>query len=413
MPKDMPFVAIVGAGPAGLIAADLLAAAGARVELFDRMASPARKFLMAGRGGLNLTHSEAESRFLARYGEAERVKTAVRAFPPAALIAYAEGLGESCFTGSSGRVFPKSFKASPFLRALLRRLEAKGVRIHPRHKWTGWTSEGALRFDTPDGERIVAPQASLLALGGASWPKLGSDGGWTTLLGAKGVNITPLVPSNCGLLFDWSEHMSRFAGQPLKAVALDVNGQRFRGEAMISSKGLEGGLVYAAGAALRRSDLSFTLDLCPDRDAGALAEALSRQRGKASLSTRLAKAARLSPQAIALAREAGPLPAEPKALAERLKHLPLRAKGLAGLERAISTAGGVALSELNEDFSVLAEPTLFIAGEMLDFDAPTGGYLLQAAFATGVVAASGIATRLGLAAPPGWSGAFEAFTAGR
>ncbi len=405
-----PAVALVGAGPASLIAADLLSRAGAQVHLFDRLPSPARKFLMAGRGGLNLTHSEGEEAFLARYTADEALRAAVTAFPPAALVAYAQGLGQECFVGSSGRVFPASLKASPLLRALLTRLSTQGVSLHTRHDWRGWSGSD-LVFVTSQGEEREQAEATLLALGGASWPKLGTDGGWAPLLAARGVALAPFQASNCGLIMDWTPHMARFAGAPVKALALTAAGKRFRGEAVITAQGLEGGLIYAAGAALRAGETpSFTLDLCPDRDEAALAEALARSKSGASQSTRLAKAARLSPPAIALAREAGPLPADPAGLAARLKNLPFTAQGFAGLERAISTAGGVMLSGLNADFSLRADNSVFVAGEMLDFDAPTGGYLLQAAFASGVAAARGIAARLGLPALPQWTGPFAVTT---
>lgn len=385
-----PQIAVIGAGPAGLIAAEHLAQAGHAVTIFDRMAQPARKLLLAGRGGLNLTHSEPLERFLTRYGEAAGVlRPAIEAFPPASLIAWCEGLGQAVFTGSSGRIFPRAMKASPLLRAWLARLEGLGVTLRSRHRWMGWDAAGALRFAAQEGDVSFAADATLLALGGASWPRLGADGGWAGLL----EDVAPFRPANMGFHVAWSAHFSeRFQGLPLKRVALRFGGETVRGEAMITRHGIEGGAVYALSARLRDSiardgSALLQLDLRPDLDEGALAARLSG-RGL-SLSNQLRKQAGLSPVAIGLvqeARHAGdatPLPA-------LIKALPLRLTGAQGLDRAISTAGGLRFAALDECFMLRARPGIFAAGEMLDWEAPTGGYLLQACFSTGVAAARGI-----------------------
>ncbi|WP_018390531.1 TIGR03862 family flavoprotein [Ancylobacter sp. FA202] len=410
-----PRIAIVGAGPAGLMAAELLASAGCAVTLYDRMPSPARKFLIAGRGGLNLTHSEPRAPFLARYGTAaDWLAPFIDAFPPARLRAWAEGLGEPIFVGSSGRVFPRSFKASPLLRAWLARLDGLGVVLKSRHRWLGWNREGALRLAGPEGEMEVAADAVLLALGGASWPRLGSDGGWADLLGEQGVAIAPLRPANSGVRIDWSAPFrARFAGAPLKRIALSVGEARVRGEAMIDGAGLEGGAVYALSATLREAiavhgTAILHIDLRPDVAADALAARLAASRKGESTSNRLRKAAGLAPAAAGLLREAGPLPADPAVLAHLIKALPLAATGMAGLERAISTAGGVTRAMIDDQLMLKARPGVFVAGEMLDWEAPTGGYLLQASFATGHAAACGILARLGLGRPEPWSGRWEA-----
>jgi uncharacterized flavoprotein (TIGR03862 family) len=373
-----PF-AVIGAGPAGLMAAETLAKAGREVVVFDQMASPARKFLLAGRGGLNLTHSEPLERFLSRYGDAaERLHPAIEAFPPAALIAWAEGLGQEVFTGSSGRVFPRAMKASPLLRAWLARLEGQGVTLRRRHRWTGWDAAGALRFATPEGEVSFAPAATILALGGASWPRLGSDGAWAGWL----AGVTPFRPANMGFRVAWSPHFAeRFQGQPLKRVALSFGGETRRGEAMITQDGIEGGLVYAFSAVLRDAlardgFVDVTLDLRPDLERVVLSG------GSQSLSNQLRKQAGLSPVAMGLVQEA--LRAGAGAPAALVKALPLRLAGTQGLERAISSAGGLAFSP---GLAVPGHERVFACGEMLDWEAPTGGYLLQACFSTAVAAA--------------------------
>jgi uncharacterized flavoprotein (TIGR03862 family) len=361
------------------------------------MASPARKFLLAGRGGLNLTHSEPVERFLARYGGAAgRLKPAIEAFPPGALRAWSAELGEPTFVGSSGRVFPRSFKASPLLRAWLRRLDGLGVTLRSRHRLIALPPEGGARFATPDGVETIEAGAIVLALGGASWPRLGSDGGWVEILREAGVAVAPLKPANAGLRIAWSAHVrQRFPGAPLKAILWRHGEEASRGEAILTAEGLEGGAIYALGANLREAIeaegfATLRLDFKPDVAEGALMRRLVRAPGQ-SVSTFLRKAAHLPPVAIALLREAGPIPEDPTALAARLKNCPLRAAGLAPIARAISSAGGVAWSEIDETFMLRARPGVFVAGEMIDWEAPTGGYLLQAAFATGAAAGRGAA----------------------
>lgn len=388
-------VAVIGAGPAGLMAAERLAGAGVRVTVHERMPSVARKFLMAGRGGLNLTHSEPLEAFLKRYGDEPReVARWIDAFSPAELIAWAEGLGQPTFVGSSGRVFPRAMKASPLLRAWLERLQATGVEVRTRSRWTGWR-DGALVLQTPEGERLEQADAVVLALGGASWPRLGSDGAWRPWLEAAGVEVAPFRPANAGFDVAWSDAFKlRFAGRPLKA-AFSFGGRTVRGEAVISTYGIEGGAIYALSAALRDAIEAdgaavLTVDLKPDLSLGRLTERLQRPRGKASLSNHLRKAAGLDPLAIALMREAGDPPAQGAALAERVKATPLRLLAMQGLDRAISSAGGVRLDQLDENLMLRRRPGVFVAGEMLDWEAPTGGYLLQASFASGAVAAAGV-----------------------
>jgi uncharacterized flavoprotein (TIGR03862 family) len=390
MDPASPTVAVIGAGPAGLIAAEIIAAAGVDVTMFDRMPSPGRKLLMAGRGGLNLTHSEPLPALLDRYGPARaRLEAAVAGFPPAALVAWCEALGQPTFVGSSGRVFPRGLKASPLLRAWLVRLGGMGVRLQTRRTWAGWDTGGALVF--ADGLR-VRPRATVLALGGASWPRLGSDGGWTALL--PDIDVRPLVPANCGFRVDWSVPFRRFAGTPLKRIALGFGGRCVRGEAMVTADGIEGGAVYALSAALRDAiaadgPVVATLDLRPDLDPPALARRLAGPRGSASLSTFLRKAAGLAPVAVGLVQEALHAGAPPD-LATLIKAVPLRLLAPAPIARAISSAGGIALDELDTHWMLRRRPGVFAAGEMLDWEAPTGGYLLQACFSTGAAAGHGV-----------------------
>ncbi len=358
---------------------------------------------MAGRGGLNLTHSEDPERFLDRYGSSRaHLEASIRAFPPDALRAWCEGLGQETFVGTSGRVFPKSFKTSPLLRAWLARLDELGVRFAPRSLWTGWDETGALTFDTPKGVVRENADATLLALGGGSWPRLGSDGGWTEILAAEGVALRPIRPSNMGVDIGWSEHFrSRFAGSPLKRIALSSDGRRVRGEAVVTEHGLEGGAVYALSGALRdalaeRGEARLTIDLRPDLDIPAVAKRLSAQRKGLSSANALRKALALDTAAIGLMREAHgiALPPEPEALARAVKAIPLAITGTRPIDRAISSAGGVAFEAIDARFMLKARPGIFVAGEMLDWEAPTGGYLLQACFATGHAAAAGMAAWL-------------------
>jgi len=403
-----PDVAIIGAGPAGLIAGERLAQAGYKVTIYERMASPARKFLLAGRGGLNLTHSEPLDALLGRYGEARPwLEPAIRAFPPQALRDWADGLGAESFVGSSGRVFPKAMKASPLLRAWLARLDRLGVQLHTGRLWTGWDESGALRFALRDGgEEVVRPRTTLLALGGASWPRLGADGSWVELLKQKDIAIAPLRPANAGFSVAWSALMrDKFAGLPLKRIALTFAGQRVPGEAMIDAGGIEGGAVYALSGPLREAiardgEAILTIDLRPDLTEPELTNRLAKRRPGETLSNHLRKAAGLSPVAAAVLREtaSGPLPNEHDALARLIKAAPLRLTGMASLARAISTAGGIRAEEVDADFMLKRQPGSFIAGEMLDWEVPTGGYLLQACFATGVAVAEGIGRRLNSAA---------------
>jgi hypothetical protein len=393
--------AVIGAGPAGLIAAETLARAGVAVTIHDRMPSVGRKFLLAGRGGLNLTHSEPLDRLLTRYGVIEPLlEHAIECFPPERLRAWADELGQETFVGSSGRVFPKAMKASPLLRAWLRRLDAMGVRFALRQRWLGWDGVGRLRFAQGDCEIAVAADVAILALGGASWPRLGSDTTWAGLLAARGVGIAPLAPSNCGFTVAWSEAMRRFEGAPLKRIALAFGDRSVRGEALVTRDGIEGGAVYALSAHLRDAvmrdgGVTLHVDLRPDLGHAALAAKLAAPRGKQSLSNVLRKALKLPPAATALLHEATTARGRPLAsssadeLAALIKAVPLHLTGVQPIADAISSAGGVRFDALDAHFMVKAVPGIFAAGEMLDWEAPTGGYLLQACFATGVAAAQG------------------------
>ncbi len=391
---------IIGAGPAGLAAAEVLASAGVAVTIHDRMPNPARKFLLAGRGGLNLTHSEPLDAFLDRYGAARsHLAPAIRAFPPEALRAWCEDLGIETFVGSSGRVFPKAMKASPLLRAWLARLAGIGVQLASRSRWTGWDGD-ALTFDTPDGPRIEKADIAIFALGGASWPRLGSDGGWFEVFAARGASIAPFRPSNSGFLVPWSDiFRNKFAGEPIKRAIFRFSGHEARGEAIITRYGIEGGAIYALSSALRRaldqaSPITLEIDLLADMTFDALAGRLSVAT-KDSMANRLRKAG-LSPAAASLLREdeAGPnLPTSPGDLARRIKGLRLKLTGVAPIDRAISTAGGVSWDSIASDYSLKSDPRTFVCGEMLDWEAPTGGYLLQACFATGRAAAHGALAR--------------------
>jgi uncharacterized flavoprotein (TIGR03862 family) len=395
-------VAIIGAGPAGLMAAEVLASDGARVTVYDAMPSAGRKFLMAGRGGLNLTHSEALPVFLARYGAAiEHLGPAIDALPPDALRKWSEALGQPTFVGSSGRVFPKAFKASPLLRAWLRRLDAMGVRFAMRHRWIGWDESGRLLFQTPNGQQAVDTSATVLALGGASWPRLGSDGAWVETLGSKGVTISPLRPANCGFTVAWSDiFRDRFEGRPLKGIALSFGPHTVRGEAVITRTGIEGGAIYALSAGLREAiadegQATLRVALRPDLETNDLIARLSASKGKQSFSNFLRKAVHLPPVAIGLLQEAAmasgaPLSSlSPSGLAGLINAVPIELNGVAPMARAISTAGGISFSEIDADYMIRRLPGVFASGEMLDWEAPTGGYLLQASFATGAAAGRG------------------------
>ena len=396
-------VVIVGAGPAGLMAAETLARGGAQVVVHERMPSPARRLLMAGRGGLNLTHSEGLTEMIARYGDRSgTLAPLLEAFPPQALRDWAEGLGQDTFVGSSGRVFPRRLKASPLVRAWLARLDGLGVELRLRSTWTGWDGEGRPTFRQAGGE--AAPEAAdalLLSMGGASWPRLGADGTWVATLAAAGVASVPLRPANCGFVADFSPVFpGDHAGRPLKGVEVRFAGRAVRGEVMLTRQGIEGGAIYALSAALRdaveaRGEAIVEIDLRPDRSPADLVARLARTDRKASLSNRLRKALALSPQEIGLLREAGPLTSDLEALAARIRSVPLRLTETTGLDRAISTAGGIRFEDLDPGLQLRARPGVWIAGEMLDWEAPTGGYLLQAVFATGVHAARDILSRRG------------------
>jgi uncharacterized flavoprotein (TIGR03862 family) len=403
-----PRVAVIGAGPAGLMAAEVLVAGGAAVTVYDRMPSAGRKFLLAGRGGLNLTHSEDLERLLGRYGAATgSLRAAIEAFPPATLRAWSEALGQPTFVGSSGRVFPKAFKASPLLRAWLRRLGAAGVGLALRHHWVGWDARGGVLLEGPEGTVTVEADATVLAVGGASWPRLGSDGDWVAPLARAGVAVAPLRPANCGFVAAWSDvFRDRFHGQPLKRIAISFGGQAARGETTITQTGLEGGAVYALSGVLRAAieasgEAVAHIALRPDMTAADLVRRLGAPRDKQSLSTFLRKTVKLSPVAIGLLHEATPsspgrlAAMDPAALAGLINAVPVRLVATAPLATAISTAGGIAFEELDPSFMLRRRPGVFVAGEMLDWEAPTGGYLLQASFATGAAAGRGALQWLG------------------
>jgi uncharacterized flavoprotein (TIGR03862 family) len=401
-------VGVIGAGPAGLMAAEVLVQGGVRVDVYDRMPSVGRKLLMAGKGGLNITHTEQRDAFLARYGSGRaHIETIVSQFDADAVRTWVHGLGIRTFVGTSGRVFPDEMKAAPLLRAWLRRLRETGVKIHVRHRWCGWEDDGAVGFETPHGRHTERHDAVVLALGGASWPQLGSDGDWTHLLQARGVTVSNLRPSNCGFDIDWSDHFrTRFNGQPVKAVTasfVDHTGatQRKQGEFVVTTSGVEGGLIYALSAMLRdRIEASGTaaleLDLAPGRDLSRLRDALAHPRGSRSLSSHIQSRTGIKGVKMGLLREV--LGAEHIADAQRLasamKALPLRLVRPRPIAEAISTAGGVAFESMDKNLMLGSLPGVFCAGEMLDWEAPTGGYLLNACLATGRAAGSGVLERL-------------------
>ena len=391
-------VAVIGAGPAGLMAADVLSAQGVAVLIHERMASPGRKFLMAGRGGLNLTHSEPLEKLLARYTGSVALADAIRAFPPDNLRALAGELGEATFVGSSGRVFPKSFKASPLLRAWLVRLRERGVTLTTRETFVGFEGARPVVMGKDGIHRTIACDATVLAMGGASWPRLGSDGGWVGALRESGVDIAPLRPANVGVTIAWSDGMrDGFAGTPLKRIAMTFRETRVRGEAMITRQGLEGSAIYALSSAVRDAldagqPATLHIDLLPDFSHDVVAAKLSQGRAKDSRANVLRKRLGLSPAALAVLREGagGPLPTDLTATAARVKDVALAVNGVGELDRAISTAGGVRNNAIDERMMLRELPGVFVAGEMLDWDAPTGGYLLQACFASGAAAARGL-----------------------
>jgi uncharacterized flavoprotein (TIGR03862 family) len=404
------FVAVIGGGPAGLMAAETLAERGHAVEVFDAMPSVGRKFLLAGKGGLNLTHSEAFEPFLGRYAErAATLRPLLQAFDNEALRAWAAALGVSTFVGSSGRVFPTDLKAAPLLRAWLHRLRERGVRFHMRHRWLGWAEgeAGVLRFQAPTGEVHVQPAATLLALGGASWPQLGSDGAWVPLLAGQGVDVAPLRPSNCGFDVAWSEHFaSRHAGQPLRGVALHFEGWQQAGECVVTAGGVEGSLVYAASARLREAiaregSATFQLDLLPQRTLAWVQAELAHPRGPRSLSTHLKSRLKLEGVKAGLLWETVPKAdqAAPAKLAAAIKALPVRVQAPRPIAEAISTAGGVPFEAMEGGLMLRQRPGVFCAGEMLDWEAPTGGYLLTACFASGRAAGQGAAAWLAAGRP--------------
>ncbi len=393
-------VAIIGGGPAGLMAAEAICDAGIPVDIFDAMPSLGRKFLMAGKSGLNLTNAEPMERLLRRYSVLpELLRAAIDAFPPQRIQDWANGLEIETFVGSTNRVFPKEMKAAPLLRAWLRRLRNTGATIHARHRWTGWDDAGALVFDTPEGRTPYLAEQTILALGGGSWRRLGSDGRWTGLLAEKGVEITPFKPSNCGFEVDWSDHLrTRIAGQPVKAVALSFNGQTVRGDLMITEKGVEGGPVYMLSTPLRDAlassmDTVLSVDLKPDLTLSEISERLGSRRGKASLSTHMKRSIGLKGAASVLLHEFSDAKsmASPEKLAALIKALPISLLRPRPIDEAISTAGGVSWSSLNAGLELRSLPGTFACGEMLDWDAPTGGYLLTACLASGHWAGNAVA----------------------
>lgn len=402
--RPPPLVAIIGGGPAGLMAADTLALAGVRVALYDAMPSVGRKFLLAGVGGMNITHSEPRDAFVSRYREASPwVAEWLQCLDGPALRQWIHGLGIDTFVGSSGRVFPSDMKAAPLLRAWLKRLREAGVQLHTRHRWSGWDEDGQLLFATPHGQTALRADATLLGLGGGSWARLGSDGSWVALLRQHAVLIRELQPANCGFISDWSEHLQqRFAGQPLKSIIASLStteGELItrRGECIVTERGLEGSLIYALSAPLReqihaQGHAELTLDLAPDRPLEQLVTLLAQPRKGQSLSSLLRKRAGLDPLKTALLHErlSKPQLADARQLAMGIKQLSIRLHDTCPLDEAISSAGGIMRDALNQHLMLKTMPGVFCAGEMLDWEAPTGGYLLTACFASGRVAAQGI-----------------------
>ncbi len=394
-------VAIIGGGPAGLMAAEVLSQAGFKVDLYDAMPSVGRKFLLAGVGGMNITHSEPSPAFVSRYAErATLIAPLLRSFGAQALCDWIHGLGIQTFVGSSGRVFPTDMKAAPLLRAWLKRLRESGVVIHTRHRWLGWNADNTLRVDGPEGEVALNPAATLLALGGASWSRLGSDGAWVPLLEQRGINVTPLQAANCGFeVSAWSELLrSKFAGAPLKNIAMGLKGQSLRlGECVVTQGGVEGSLVYALSAQIREAinqsgSATVEIDFLPGKTVAEVQKALRKPRGSRSMSKHLHSQLGLDGVKAALLRELTPAAtfADPALLARAIKALPLTLIKPRPLDEAISTAGGVTFEALNEQLMIRALSGVFCAGEMLDWEAPTGGYLLTACFASGRAAGLGM-----------------------
>ena len=401
----LPGLAIVGGGPAGLMAAEVARAAGAEVDIFDAKSSVGRKFLVAGKGGLNLTHSEPFAAFTARYGaRGSEVARWLGAFDADALRQWARELGIETFIGSSGRIFPRDLKAAPLLRGWVRRLRDSGVRFHVQHRCLGWSASDALRFATPSGEIQVRPAATVLALGGGSWPQLGSDGAWTAWLAERGASVASLKPSNCGFDVTWSEHFAaRFAGEPIKPAWITVTdadgaARTYQGEFVVTATGVEGSLIYALSAQLRDAiersgEVTIKLDLAPGRDAARLVQELSRPRQGRSLSEFLRRNAGIHSVQAGLVHELVPRAdtADAVALTRWIKALPLILRRSRPLAESISSAGGVTLESLDEHLMIRSLPGVFCAGEMLDWEAPTGGYLLAASFGSGRVAGAGAA----------------------
>jgi uncharacterized flavoprotein (TIGR03862 family) len=399
---------IIGGGPAGLMAAEVARARGIEVDVYEAKGSVGRKFLIAGKGGMNLTHGEARPHFDGRYAErAREIGTWLDDFDADALREWARGLGVETFVGSSGRVFPSDLKAAPLLRGWVHRLRESGVRFHVHHRWLGWTDQGELRFAMPDGEGVVSAQATLLALGGGSWPQLGSNGAWQTLLSERGVDVAPLQPSNCGFDIGWSDYLAtHYAGSPLKPVAAhwrdaSGHGHMRQGECVITQTGIEGSLIYALSATLRNAiakhgKVTLELDLAPDRTLERLQHDLAKPRGSRSLSEHLRRQTGLSGVKAALLHEVLDKAQlnDPATLTSTIKRLPLRLKQPRPIEEAISSAGGVRLEAMNDALMLDALPGVFCAGEMLDWEAPTGGYLLTACFASGYRAGHGAASWL-------------------
>ena len=405
MTQDTPkTIAIIGGGPAGLMAAERLTGKGMNVQVFEAMPTPGRKLLMAGKSGLNITHSEDLDNFISRYGAAASwIKPQIEAFTPFNIRRWAEALGQETFTGSSGRVFPKRMKASPLLRAWLTRLDDEGVTINTNHKWLGWDAGGALKFETKDGEKLVTADATILALGGGSYPRLGSNGAWQEILADKGVTLSPLKAANVGFLVNWSDSFKeRFAGEPVKAVRLSAGVHRIKGEFVISQYGVEGSAIYMLSATLREKleagdSVTLTLDLAPDRKEDKLIASLMRPRGKNSISNHLRKVAGIKGVKAALLREGLDKATfeDMTALAGGIKACPVTITGMRPMEEAISTAGGVKIDGLNRDMMLTALEGVFVAGEMVDWEAPTGGYLLTACLAQGAMVGDSVATYLG------------------